>query len=94
MESLDFEERNHILNGPKREFEDLFVNINPTLPGCPTTFKMRLSPAELEEVIRTGGDVYFTQMTGGNAFQPVSLSVIKPPMEKIDLTPYFKPREE
>jgi hypothetical protein len=92
MESLDFEERNFILNGPKKEYRDLFVNIDPTIQGCPTTFIMQLSPAELEEVNNNGGKICLTQYTGGRAFQPISMSITPHQMQKIDLEPYFTPK--
>lgn len=89
MESLDFPERNHILNGPNKEYQDLFVNIDPTIAGCPTTFIMQLSPAELEEANNNGGKITLTQYTGGRAFQPIEMSIMPRQMENIDLKPYF-----
>ena len=77
MEAIDFPQRTHILAENQPEYTPLPVHIDRTQPGSPFTCCFKLSPEEIEQINKTG-EIWYTQLTCGNLFQPVMLSVINP----------------
>lgn len=73
MIPANFPEANLVLGYQQDEYEPLPVH---SAHGR-MTFCCRLSPAELKELNETGL-LWFTQLTFGSPFQPISLSTQKP----------------
>jgi hypothetical protein len=58
------------------EYETLPIHVSNT-PQRECTACFELSPEELAEVQRTGR-IWYTQLTFGNPFQPIRMSVLYP----------------
>jgi hypothetical protein len=90
MEAIRFPEVNaEIGKGQEESFFVLPSNINPNIKGFPCTFCLKLNDEELAELIMNNGEVWVTQSTNGNSFQPIQLNTVKPPLQMIDLSKYF-----
>lgn len=70
----EFEQQNAVLAENQPEYHPLPVNINPAQPEHPFTFCIHFEPKDLENIFNNGGFAYFTQLTFGKNFQPVSFS--------------------
>lgn len=74
MKPVDFKERTHLIAEHQEEFETLPAHFNKQTGAV--TFCCQLTPEEIERVKKTG-QVWFSQMTGGQAFQAIRLSTLK-----------------
>ena len=82
MTAVEFPEVNVRIAEDQPEYETLparvgDVPIDEKFVATGATFCFKLSPAELEEVVRTGV-IWQTQMTGGGKLQPIRMSTQKP----------------
>lgn len=77
MIAEDFPERNVELAKDQPEYQTLPVHYDPQAEGAPMTSCFRLSPAEIEEINRTGL-LWHTQFTFGHPYQPIRMAVTKP----------------
>lgn len=76
MDSIDFPERNCIIGKDQPEYQPLYGHIADT-PEAEATFCMKLSAEEIKELTETG-NLWFTQLTFKQGFQPIRLSTTKP----------------
>lgn len=76
MIPVQFPEANAVLGREQDEYEPLPVCRHPGEQGC-ISFCMRLSPAEIEELVRTK-TLWIQQLTFCNSFQPIALSTQRP----------------
>jgi hypothetical protein len=74
MIAAQFPEANQILADDQNDYEPMAVHRAPD--GC-VTCCFRLSPAEIEEIVRTK-TIWMQQLTFGNKFQPIGLSTRRP----------------
>lgn len=78
MLAIEFPEQTHVLAKDQPQYTPLPVHINTNDESVPMTACFQLSPEELAEVNANGGKFFFTQLTFGNAFQPIRMSVSNP----------------
>ena len=77
MQPIKFPQQTHTLAENQPQYEPLPVHIDQTDPTTPMTCCFQLSPEELAEINATG-QLWYTQLTFGNSFQPVRLSTLNP----------------
>lgn len=77
MEPIKFPQQTHTLAENQPEYTPLPVHIDQNNSAVPMTCCMKLSPKEMSQV-RLTGEIWITQLTFGNAFQPISLSIENP----------------
>ena len=77
MQPIKFSQQTHTLVDFQPQYEPFPVHIDQTDPATPMTCCFQLSPEELAEINATG-QLWYTQSTFGNSFQPVCLSTQNP----------------
>lgn len=77
MRPIKFPQQTHTLAENQPQYEPLPVHIDTTDPATPMTCCFQLSPEELAEINATG-QLWYAQLTFGEAFQPVRLSTQNP----------------
>lgn len=80
MIPVQFPQANLVLGMGQDQYEPLPVHVAPNDPRGQVVFCMRLSPAELEEIARTG-TLWISQLTFGQTFQPIALETRSPFVE-------------
>lgn len=78
MEFIKFEQQQIILAENQPEYTPLPVNINPDANGCPYSACLQFSPAELQQIAENDGKLFITQLTNGNLFAPIRVSIDLP----------------
>lgn len=77
MTPIKFPEQTHVLAENQPEYEPLPVHIDQNDTAVPMTACFVLTDEEVEEIVKTR-KLWHTQLTFGNAFQPVTLSTQSP----------------
>lgn len=77
MESIDYPEANVAVAKDQPQYKTLFVHVGPK-PDFLMTACFQLSKEELDEVNRTGGKLFISQVTFGRGYSPIRMSVSNP----------------
>lgn len=79
MIPVQFPQANTLLAMGQDEYEPLPIHLTRDAEGR-ATFAMRLSPVEIEEIVRTK-TLWIQQLTFGRGFQPIALSTRQPELK-------------
>lgn len=77
MISVKFPQANFALAEDQPEYETLHVCYNANSPQKEMTACFELTDEEVAEIVRTK-QIFFTQWTFGNPFQPINMSTMNP----------------
>lgn len=77
MIAVEFPQANCILAKDQPEYDPLPVHIDVVDPARPMTCCFQLNKEEIDEIVKTG-KIWFTQLTFGQLFHPISMSTQNP----------------
>lgn len=77
MQPIEFPQRTDLLAKNQPQYTPIPVHVGTKAAGFPMTACFQLTPEELAEIVATE-QLWYTQITFGNAFQPVRLSTQNP----------------
>lgn len=81
MKSVDFPQVNARIAENQPEYETLHAHVDFESSTTPVTFCMELSDEEIEELVKTK-QLWYTQLTFGQTFQPIMMYTGNPFVQK------------
>lgn len=78
MKFTTFEQQNLVLAEDQPEYNQLPVNLNPEIDEKPMHFAIEFEESDYDQLRANGNKMFFTQLTFGQPFQPVAMSIQTP----------------